>query len=216
MIFGKFLHGISRFMRRLLRGKWRASGFLTSEDEAYDLICERSAADGFKMWKDPVFRELAGYDGKDDGEQDRIFNEVLVTTIIYAKAFLEDNLPYIREDRREFWRAVEKSIPTQFYVFLGRIGIPSEQVMMWEKVYEQRRCEYLSDAAETRHAWAKELIESNNDILDYAGVRLGTISISAMLHIRRSKPEGDKDPLINYFRARLAMLENKLFAATGW
>ncbi|MBI3259424.1 MAG: hypothetical protein HYZ54_08140 [Ignavibacteriae bacterium] len=201
---------VTRFLKR----KFRKHGVIQPEDEAEELIVAATAS-AFDMFTDKTFRRLIDFSKKDELEQNRIFNELTVTAIALLTMCLEDDLPRMPTERREFWRQVYEKLEPQFHGWLARLEIPKPFLDLWKEVLKMRLDEFKENEDETRDVWVEELRQSKNEALNQATVRIGTITVSAMMHLCR-RDDSCENRLRDYFKMRVVGLNNKIVKSISW
>ena len=202
------------FFNKFLKRKFREKGFSTPKEEAESLmlLALRSA---YNIFRDRKFRKIINFEKQDEEEQNRLFNELAVTAVVLLKMILEDDIPRIPLKRREFWQEVDSQLIKHFHSWLGDIGIPDRYLKIWKKLFQLRINEFKENEGEARHVWLEELLASQNEALNDATVRVGAISVSAWMHLRRQKPP-ENDKLRDYAKNWIISLNNQLAKRIGW
>lgn len=180
----------------------------------------RVNASAYQVFINPDFRELVNFEQQSQVEQDRIFNELVVTAIIYLMLIVDSRLKWeqIKPDRIRFWMKLLDLVPDLYVDYLKGLGIAEQHLDIWKKLIDLRWKEYQEEKKNTRSAWAKEFAEHpDKAVLNEIAVRLETVTVGAMLHITRGKANSNADdPLRRHLRTWLSTLENKLGSRVGW
>lgn len=162
------------------------------------------AKKSFEMFKDPKFRELVRFSDIDQVEQDRIFNELVVTNLIMAILLLEQSVREANDsDKKEYFRALKDSLPKYFIEYLTRLGIAGEFTEIWNKLIELRHDEYIQEVNEFR----KEFLNSGDEEISGLALEKNVLIFQALAfglyrHVVRGKVIKD-DPLYKYIQPYL-------------
>lgn len=163
-----------------------------------------SAKKSFNMFKDSKFRELAHFSDIDQVEQDRIFNELVVTNLIMAVLLLEQSIRETNNpDKKEYFRALKDSLLKYFIKYLTRLGIADEFTEIWGKLIELRYDEYIQEINKFR----KEFLNSNDEKISALALEKSVLIFQSLAfglyrHIVRGKIIKD-DPLYKYIQLYL-------------
>jgi len=192
---------------------------ISPEEEGKTLL-GRANASAFSIFQDEGFRKLAVFFNQSQVEQDRIFNELCVTAIIYLMFIIEGKLYFERvvPERIRFWNSLHDMIPDLYVNYLKSLGIDEQNASIWKKLIQMRHREYKDNRRITRSAWTKELATSKvNPEFDEMAVRLETLTVGALDHITRGQAGPDfQDPLRRHLRTWLSTLEARLYKRVGW
>ncbi len=170
----------------------------------------------YSVFLDRHFRDKVNFEKQTQTEQDRMFNELVVTALLLLISIIKDRLYFIREERKNFWRQVLQQIPSNLVNWLGSLGIEKKYLNIWRKLIDLRLNEYQQRQSQTRRTWAEEIASHpEEELLNDAMVRVETLTVSSMLHITRGKAKRD-DPLRRRLRTWLSVLNNKLESRVGW
>lgn len=105
----------------------------------------------FEFFKDKQFRKLIRFDEKDEEEQNRVFNELTVTNIVYLMLLLEQLIQETDdEDQKNYFRALREAAPEYFKNWIRKIGIPEKFCSVWDKLVAMRYEEYIESMREIR------------------------------------------------------------------
>jgi len=181
-----------------------------------DHLIRTVTSSAFRVFLDNHFRTMVNFAKQNQTEQDRMFNELVVTALLLLISIVKDRLYFITTDRQEFWRRVLEQIPGNLVNWLGSLGIEKKYADIWRKLIDLRLNEYQERQSQTRLAWTEEINQNpNQERLNDAMVRVETLTVSSMLHLTRGQAERD-DPLRRRLRTWLSVLNNKLESRVGW
>lgn len=164
----------------------------------------------FTFWKQKEFREMVSFDDISQTEQDRIFNELVVSGVVFLMFILDS---YVADqdanERRIVMSKVRDKVPEAYIKTLAGYGIEREFRRIWKKLIDLRLKEYLDNRrlAQEEAMYADEF-KGKEEFKDI-WVRIETIAIGCLFHIRRGKGE-TKDPLWKAIRHWLISLEADL------
>lgn len=180
----------------------------------------RVNASAYQVFINPDFRELVNFEQQSQVEQDRIFNELVVTAIIYLMLIVDSRLKceQIIPDRIRFWMKLLDLVPDLYVDYLKGLGIAGQHLDIWKKLIDLRWKEYQEEQKNTRSAWTMEFAEHpDKAVLNDLAVRLETVTVGVIFHITRGKANlNADDPLRRHLRTWLGTLENKLGSRVGW
>lgn len=158
-------------------------------------LAEAAAHDAFRLFRDTHFRRWARFDSLSQGEQDRIFNELVVADLVLIMLILE--APDLRApgEFREYLLDLHRRIPKAYVGQLKALGVAREHLGDWEKLIAMRHEEYARDRHGVRAA-AMEL-ESSEKGLDLDGlsriqllVPVQAVAIGCHSHVCRGETDG--------------------------
>lgn len=190
------------------------------EGEDEDKLVERRSRElvsfvahsAFHIFKDGEFRQQFDFSKQGRTEQDRLFNEFTLSAFCLLLFILEDASAWGREERVFFWQRVRQGIIKNFLDWFKEIGVPSKYISLWRKVIDMRHKEYKEDLPKMYEASGEadpEFIKSNNERYKESYVRLMTIAIGALHHLRRGKTS-PQDPFFKELRVWLEVLNTQL------
>lgn len=191
--------------------------YIPPEREAAFLV-KVAAGSAYQVFLDDRFRALIRFGQHSEEEQNRIFNELVVTGLVLLALLINDSYDEIIPERKEFWRSVREEVPLRFTGWLSEIGIAAEFAQIWKKLIQLRLEEYQADQIQTRHAWIEEMFrdqDRNDEALNDAAVRIETLVVGSLLHLTRGAAKPD-DPLRKHLRTWLCVLDRKLAFRVGW
>lgn len=187
------------------------------EEEA-DFLVRRAASSGYNIFINPDFRKLINFAEQSEEEQNRIFNELVVTGICLLDLIIATKLTDIKPERQHFWLDVRKKIPDTFCGWLSVLGLAGEFTNIWKKLIALRVKEYLDGQKEIKEAWANKFKNHPDyEVLTESAARIENITVGCMLHITRGNAnKAADDPLRRHLRAWLLQLNNQLYKRVGW
>ena len=186
-------------------------------DEA-EFLVRRAASSGYGVFINPDFRRLINFAKQSEEEQNRIFNELVVTGICLLDLIVASKLNDVKHGRRHFWLDVREKIPDAFCGWINTLGMAGEFVDIWKKLIDLRVKEYLEGQNETREVWTREFKNHpDREVLTESAARVENITVGCMLHITRGKAsKAADDPLRRHLRAWIIQLNNRLYERVGW
>lgn len=153
----------------------------------------------FDLFRNKKFRKLAKFNTLNQTEQDRIFNELVVSAHVLIMLTLE--APDLRLDEqlkdayREFLIKAKDEIPNAYMNQLRELGIPNKFLKVWKKLFEIRYDEYEKDKNEVRMAGIE--LESKKGDVDVKKLKdiqimlpINVVAMGAHRHILRGKTKG--------------------------
>ena len=131
-------------------------------------------------------------------EQDRIFNELVVASIVLIMLMIEAPDLRVAEEFRAYLSGLKERIPKAHVDRLRALGVESKHRRDWEKLIAMRYEQYARDRHDVRAAAMQ--IESSEKDLGFDGlskiqmlVPVQTVAIDCHHHICRGKTEGRDD-----------------------
>lgn len=162
----------------------------------------------YKVFIDKDFRKQLNFERQSRIEQDRFFNELVVTALILVYYISETAVADKQGDDACFWRSVRDLLKTNFLAWLGQLGIDKKFVDTWGRLIELRTEEYNGDKIEMRRQMT-ESKEFQDQVLNVRFIRVQVLAIGCLRHLRRGK-ETPKDPLYKYLLSWLTDLNKKI------
>ena len=180
-----------------------------SSDLAKSLVLDISQS-GFEFWQDKDFRNLVSFETLSQTEQDRIFNEVLVTGLGLLALYLDNAKSEVAlTEHQIYFNNLQKESLSFFIIYLKEIGVPAKFAKIWQKLIDLRLEEYREDyqtAIKESGYWK----EFKGDLkLRKMWAQIETLAIDSLHHIRRGKAKTD-DPLWKMIRTWLIELYKKI------
>jgi hypothetical protein len=173
------------------------------EFESLDQMAEATAAglsqaattSAYELFRDKEFRRTAGLERLSEGEQDRIFNELVVASLVLIMLLLEAPDLRVPKEFRSYLAGLNKKISVAYLENLKTLGVESNHLRDWEKLISMRYEEYARDRHEVRGAAMQ--IESAKKSLDLDAlskiqllVPVQAVSIGCHHHICRGNTDG--------------------------
>lgn len=162
---------------------------------------DRAASqNAFQIYRHPKFRELSSLESLEKIEQDRIFNELVVTNIVLLMLSLEANDLRIKEELKDYFLVVKDSLPKAHCNELATLGIEKEYLDIWNKLIKLRYEEYSRNKNEIREASmqfeAKDKELTIKDLEDIQSILPAqTTAFGCFDHICRGKTKGKEELL---------------------
>lgn len=160
-----------------------------------DKLAEAAAHFAYQLFNDKQFRALAWVDQLEQTEQDRIFNELLVSALLLIVFTFEAPDLDVNEDEREYFKLLAACIPQAHIRALRALGVEQEHLDIWDKLIRMRYEEYQQSRLRIRAAAMElETLERELDAhgLDRIALMLPVevIAIGCHQHVCRSQTEG--------------------------
>lgn len=174
-------------------------------DEIAKRLTEKIAGESFKLFREPQFHELVNYEKLQKEEQDRIFNEIVLTGLALAILMFGYLEEYTKNERaKQFYAELQMEMESYYSNWLKELGTPTEFTELWKKLIKMRTDEYRRDYKEHQ----KEL---EKDWKKNPWVFVATIG--GYHHIRRGKGKPE-DPLFKFFLKWVIKIANDISATT--
>lgn len=161
-------------------------------------LVQAAAGSAFHLFQDKQFRRLAGFHQLSQIEQDRIFNELVVASLVLIILILEAPDLKVAAEFRGYLSDLKKKIPKAHVDYLRTSGVEDEHLRNWEKLIAMRYEEYARDRHDVRAAAMQiESSEKRLDLDDLSKIQLlvpvQAVAIGCHHHICRGKTEGQDD-----------------------
>ena len=161
-------------------------------------LSQAGAARAYELFCDKEFRRLTGFERLDQGEQDRIFNELVVAFLVLIMLLLEAPDLQVAGEFRSYLAGLNKRVGEAYVGNLKILGLDAHHRRDWEKLISMRYEEYARDKHEVRGAAMK--IESAQKPLDLDAlskiqllVPVQAVSIGSHHHICRGNTDGQDE-----------------------
>ncbi|MBW1737299.1 MAG: hypothetical protein JRJ69_07020 [Deltaproteobacteria bacterium] len=148
--------------------------------------------------RDKQFRRLGNFEQLSQTEQDRIFNELVIASLVLIMLVLEAPDLRVAREFRDYLADLNKKIPKAYVDQLRTLGIKTRHLRDWEKLIAMRYEEYARDRHDVRAAAMQ--IESSQKVLDLDDlskiqmlVPVQAVAIGCHHHICRGDTEGRDD-----------------------
>jgi hypothetical protein len=154
----------------------------------------------FQLFNDMQFRRLARFEQLSQTEQDRIFNELVVASVILIMLALEAPDLRIAAEFRGYLSGLSKKIPKAHVDYLKTMGVEAKHLRDWKKLIDMRYKEYARDRHDVRAAAMQiESAEKGKglDLDDLSKIQMlvpvQSAAIGCHHHICRGDTEGRDD-----------------------
>src|SRR5437870_667973 len=87
-------------------------------------LSEAASHAAFELFSDKAFRRLARFDGIAQGEQDRIFNELVVAWLVLIRLTLEAPDLRVDPDLKGYLALLQTKIAPAHVASLAKLGVP--------------------------------------------------------------------------------------------
>lgn len=158
-------------------------------EDLAQLVVEKGAQHAFYVFRHPRFREFLRFEKKEQIEQDRIFNELVLATIISAIFILESPDLHVPEKLKSFYEKLKSEIPKKHVHYLQSLGLEKKFSDLWEKLTKMRLDEYEGRKNQVREALMER--EKNLDTQKMENLTilspLKTVCVCSLDHILRGK-----------------------------
>jgi HD superfamily phosphohydrolase len=167
-------------------------------DETAAALAQAAASSAFHLFRDAQFRRLARFTQLSQTEQDRIFNELVLASLVLVMLMFEAPDLRIPRESRDYLAGVKEKIPKAYLDNLKNLGVEAEHIRDWDKLISMRYEEYARDRHDVRAA-AME-IESSEKSLDLDSlskiqmlVPVQAVAIGCHHHICRGETQGQDE-----------------------
>lgn len=173
---------------------------LSKATQIFAAVLDQAASRyAFKIFQDKKFRRLLDFNSLKKTEQDRIFNELVVSNLVLLMLTLEAPDLRVDPELKDYFIDFKEEIPRAHVSCLKDLGIEKRYLDDWEKLIKMRYEEYSKDKHKARQAAIE--VESKEKELTVEGLEdiqlllpAQTVAIGCHHHICRGKTEG-KDEL---------------------
>jgi len=160
-----------------------------------DKLAEAAAHCAYQIFSDKQFRALACFDQLDHTEHDRIFNELLVSSLLLIMLTFEAPDLDVPNDYHEYLKQLAEDIPRAHIRALRKLGVEQEHLDIWDQLIRMRYEEYQQSRLRIRAAameWQELERELDADGLGRIALMLPVevIAIGCHTHICRSQTDG--------------------------
>ena len=168
-------------------------------DETAAALVRAASGDAFKLFRDKQFRQLAGFGQISQTEEDRIFNELVVASVVLIMLVLEAPDLRVAEEFKGYLSKLIKKIPKAHLDYLKESGVKSKKHLKeWKKLIDMRYKEYARDKHDVRAAAMQiESSEKGLDLDDLSKIQMlvpvQAVAIGCHHHICRGKTDGQDD-----------------------
>jgi len=117
-----------------------------------DTMVRAATGSAFELFRDTEFRRLASLEQLSQTEQDRIFNELVVASVVLILLLLEAPDLRMATDFRAYCAELRARIPRAHVSQLRSLGVEGEHLRDWERLITMRYEEYARDRHDVRAA----------------------------------------------------------------
>lgn len=152
------------------------------------------------MFHGSAMRKRLNFDNASEEEQNRFFNEFMVSYFVMLLLLVEKRRQLIEEPyEREYLRVLREALPKCYVAWIASLGIAKENVETWRKVVDLRYDEYAKD----QYEWRSMMFEHRPNISEYPEVIMfQTISFGLYYHLRKGKTD-TRDKLYNLIQDQM-------------
>ena len=168
-------------------------------DETASALVRTAASSSFELFRDKKFRQLAGFGQISKTEEDRIFNELVVASVVLIMLVLEAPDLRVAKEFKEYLTDLIKKIPKAHLDYLKESGVKSKKHLReWKKLIDMRYREYARDKHDVRAAAMEiESSEKGLDLDDLSKIQMlvpvQAVAIGCHHHICRGETDGQDD-----------------------
>ncbi len=168
-------------------------------DETASALVRTAASSAFELFRDKKFRQLAGFGQISQTEEDRIFNELVVASVVLIMLVLEAPDLRVAKEFKEYLTDLIKKIPKAHLDYLKESGVKSKKHLReWKKLIDMRYKEYARDKHDVRAAAMQiESSEKGLDLDDLSKIQMlvpvQAVAIGCHHHICRGETDGQDD-----------------------
>lgn len=161
-------------------------------------LAKAAAGSAFQIFHDKDFRRLAGLERLSQTEQDRIFNELVVASLVLIMLVLEAPDLRVAGEFRNYLTDLKKRIPKAHVDHLRTLGVEAKHLRDWAKLIDMRYEEYARDRHDVRAAAMQiESSEKSLDLDDLSKIQMlvpvQAVAIGCHHHICRGDTKGQDD-----------------------
>jgi hypothetical protein len=161
-------------------------------------LVQAAGSSAFQLFNDKQFRHLARFEQLNQTEQDRIFNELVVASVVLIMLVLEAPDLRVAGEFRDYLSNLNKKIPKAHVDYLKSLGVATKHLRIWEKLIAMRYKEYARDRHDVRAAAMEiESSEKRLDLNDLSKIQMlvpvQAAAIGCHHHICRGDTKGRDD-----------------------
>lgn len=183
---------------------------MSTKEFAGKLVGEAVAVKSYSLWKDNEFRKLINFMKLTNKQQDKIFNDLQVTALLYVCLFLEEKSEKDDNDSVIYGNIKEYMIG-EFLTMMENVNVSARHVALWRKLIVLRETEFKKDLdyilKESSH-W--DVFDGEGKLLRNTWARVIALSLGALGHILGDKEPSVKNPLWVIVRRWLVSIEVEL------
>jgi hypothetical protein len=184
---------------------------MSTKEFASQLSAEIVAAKSYSLWKDSAFRDQNNFKKISNKLQDKIFNELQVTALLYVMFFLEEKGEEVKNRHAVVYSNIAEYMERAFIELMADVEISSAHLSLWEKLIKKRADEYRKDMKFVRkesNNW--DVFEGEDKFLRETWVRIITLSLATTKLIKKDTKTTMKDPVWKTIRRWLISIEVEL------
>ena len=167
-------------------------------DATAAVLAQAAAGSAFRVFRNKQFQRLADFEQLSQAEQDRVFNELVLASVVLIMLVLE--APDLRAagEFRDYLADLNKRIPKAYVDYLRTLTVETKHLQDWEKLIAMRYEEYARGRHDVRAA-AMQIKSSEKDLdLDDLSkiqmvVPVQAVAIGCHHHICRGNTEGQDE-----------------------
>jgi len=153
------------------------------------VLVNKLSEESFKFWQQDRIRKLIRFKKLEQTEQDRIFNEFIVTLIGLLDLQLRDEIVKIprQNEKRILLKGIQEASLSEYPIILTELGTEKLFVDLWIELIKMRTKEYREDyklAVTEMKKW--EELKVDNRYFDNIA-RINNCSILCLQHVRRGQ-----------------------------
>ena len=158
-------------------------------------LAQAAAGSAYHLFRDKKFRQLAQFEQLSQTEQDRIFNELVLASVVLIMLVLEAPDLRVAREFRSYLVDLNQKVPKAYVDHLRSLGVPAKHLRDWEKLIAMRHEEYARDRHDVRAAAMKvESSQKRLDLEDLSKIQMlvpvQAVAIGCHHHICRGKTDG--------------------------
>ena len=158
-------------------------------------LAQAAAGSAFHLFRDKKFRQLAQFEKLSQTEQDRIFNELVLASLVLIMLVLEAPDLRVAREFRSYLSDLNQKVPKAYVDHLRSLGVQAKHLRDWEKLIAMRHEEYARDRHDVRAAAMKvESSQKRLDLDDLSKIQMlvpvQAVAIGCHHHICRGKTDG--------------------------
>jgi hypothetical protein len=167
-------------------------------NETAAALVHAAGGSAFQLFQDKQFRRLADFEQLSQVEQDRIFNELVVASIVLIMLVLEAPDLRVAAEFRGYLSDLNHKIPKAHVDYLRASGVETKYLRDWEKLIAMRYKEYARDRHDVRAAAMQiESSEKGLDLDDLSKIQMlvpvQAVAIGCHHHICRGDTKGQDE-----------------------
>lgn len=161
----------------------------TDPQDVATRLVQAASQSSFQCWQQPEFRKLVKFHKLKQPEQDRLFNELVATSLLSAMLLMDDLIDrdYLALESQVNFSKIRRHIPEIHLTNLSGYGVESEFVDIWQKLIDIRESEYLEDLRLARQQTTDQQFRNLEPELKSAWARIETLGIGSLHHIRHGR-----------------------------